>query len=70
MESNELEEKDIVKKLFEEDGKLYIAFRAHAAYYTAPLSNKELCWAIREAQTSGRVVFFTHNNDCKISKIR
>jgi hypothetical protein len=70
MKTTELEEHDVVRHLIEEDGKLLIAFRAHAAYYNVPLSNAALCAAIREAKTSGRVVFFTHDGSCTISKIR
>jgi hypothetical protein len=70
MKTIELEESDVVRHLIEEDGKLLIAFRAHAAYYSVPLSNTALCAAIREAKASGRVVLFTHDSSCKISKIR
>ncbi len=69
MEMRDLEEQDVIKRLQEEDSKLLIAFRSHAAYYTVPLSNVKLCTAIREAHASGRAIFFTHK-ECKILKIR
>jgi hypothetical protein len=69
IDPHEIEEHDVVYELLEREGKLLVAFRNHAAFYSIPLSNKRLCSAIREAKTSGHVVFFTHGH-CKISKIR
>jgi hypothetical protein len=70
MTANELEEKDVVRELQEKDGKLHVGFQVHAGIYKVPLSNTALCAAVRDAKTSGRVVFFTHDFHSNILRIR
>jgi hypothetical protein len=61
---------DIVRKVFEKDGKLFVSFRRHAAYYHVPLQDAALCANIREALDAEKEIFFSHDGDLKISSIR
>jgi hypothetical protein len=65
-----METSDIVRGVLEEDGRLLVSFRKHAAYYHVPLDDADLCAKIREALKSGRQIHFTHDRDCAISSIR
>jgi hypothetical protein len=65
-----MESSDIVRKVFENDGKLFVSFRRHAAYYHVPLRDAALCAKIREALDGEKEIFFTHDGDLKISSIR
>jgi len=65
-----MESSDTVRRAFEEDGKLFVSFRRHAAYYHVPLQQAALCAKIREALDEEEEIFFTHDSALKISSIR
>lgn len=60
------ENKDIVRKIVERDGRILVSFRNHAAYYTLPA---ELRTAAAASQEEGREVAFSFDKDLQITAL-
>ncbi len=60
------EEKDIIRKIVERDGRILVSFQNHAAYYTLPAGLRAIAAA---SQDEGREVSFSFDKDFQITAL-
>ncbi len=60
------ENKDIVRKIVEREGRVLVSFRNHAAYYTLPAEFRAIA---ASSQEEGREVSFSFDKDLVLKSL-
>ena len=65
-----MESKGVIRKIFEENGKLLVSFPTHDGYFQVPVTDTATCSKIKDAQAKKAEISFTFDKDLKILSVR